>query len=359
MKYRTTEILDATDLGGAGTKVIDLRGLDAISRINIGYRITMATNAQSAHLAANLSRIEIVDGSKVLWALSGYEAQALGIYNRRVNTLNHGYYVGANGIYGCFPIDFGRKRWDKELAFIPSRFANPQLKITHDETTCDSGAGTNEMEIWADVFDEKVISPIGFLSAKEHYQYTCGDENSYKTLELPTDMPIRKMLLRGYRSQYEPWNALIQARLQENSGKREVFDYDLEDYYRIMKGQWLPVIEQMHTYAAGSATYFIYVTPTDYLVSPVGTPNDSLVFRSPGNAKGGYIPVVAEGGCFIVGLVMGWLPHHCWEFPFGDPDDLDDWYDVTEKEDVKLRLKAGAGGTSGTGEVVLEQLLRY
>ncbi|KKL88030.1 hypothetical protein LCGC14_1928740, partial [marine sediment metagenome] len=56
----------------------------------------------------------------------------------------------------------------------------------------------------------------------------------------------------------------------------------------------------------------------------------------------------------------GWLPNHCVQFPFGKPDDLNDWYDVTKLGSLRLRLKGGSGGSSnGTGAVVLQQFRRY
>ena len=58
------------------------------------------------------------------------------------------------------------------------------------------------------------------------------------------------------------------------------------------------------------------------------------------------------------GWVHGYLPHHCFDFVFGDPNDLDDLYDVTKLGHLNLRLEAGDGGGT-TGEVAIQQLRRY
>ena len=47
------------------------------------------------------------------------------------------------------------------------------------------------------------------------------------------------------------------------------------------------------------------------------------------------------------------------QFPFGDQQDLDDWYDVQLKGSVQLRLKGGDHATIGVAQVVLQQLRRY
>ena len=75
--------------------------------------------------------------------------------------------------------------------------------------------------------------------------------------------------------------------------------------------------------------------------------------------RGGVPTIVSAAATQFQALVMGYLPNHCVQFPFGDQDDPEDWYDVTQKGSVQLRLESGDAGTSGEGAVVLQQLRPY
>ena len=79
MNYRHAVILPGTDLGSTATKVIDDFGVDPISRFTIAFRPTGGSNTAVAHPAASISKIEQVDGSEVLFSLTGYQTQAINI----------------------------------------------------------------------------------------------------------------------------------------------------------------------------------------------------------------------------------------------------------------------------------------
>lgn len=360
MNYRTVKLLDAEDVGAAGTKTIPVNVKDIISRIDITFKTTKSKDGMDSYTHKNITRIELVDGSDKLFALDGGQAQALAIYDRKCPTLQHGQHIIACSEFDVFPIDFGRYLHDPELAFDPTKFSNPQLKVTYDENVADTGVDANELEVIARCFDEKVPSPVGFLMSTEHWNNAMGDENSYKYVDLPTDHPIRKLLLQGYRKSYEPWDVISEARLNEDGGKREPFDWELETYARMMKGVWTPVIEDIIGKAATDGSQVFYVTPTDYYtIAVINSWGDDYIYRETVRG-GGYIkPYSKTSQRQFQGIVKGFLPNHCFEFPFGNPMDMADWYDVTTKGSVRLRLKAGGSGTSGTGAVVLQQLRRY
>lgn len=360
MKYRRATIQAEDSWSGAGTKTIPIRIRDIISRIIIGVRENTGGNTMSAQMAANITKVELVDGSDVLHSLSGLANQAVCIYDRRVNTMNHAGMIEDSSMYCTLGIDFGRKLWDPELAFDPKQFTNPQLKITYDVNLARTDATALEVEIWAQIFDEKAVSPVGFLMTKEQWDAASPADNTYKYVDLPTDHMMRKLFIRGFEAKYEPWAAIQAARLDEDNDKRVLFDLDLEDYYRVMKGQGLPVIEQLAGYCHPSDSYAKFVTPTDYYVAFEATPYGTNSIISLGTfPKGGYIDVKGSITTYFVGIASGWLPNHVFEFPFGDPADLADWYDVTEVGDLRLRVEGGARGINGAIQVITQQLRRY
>jgi len=361
MNYRYATVLAEKTLGAAGTETIDIDVKDPISRLDIGWRPTLADTAMAAALAAGISKIELVDGSDVLHSLNGRENQALCIYDRRVPTMNHAELINGADAYATMGIDFGRYLWDRELAFDPSKFRNPQLKITHDRTAIGASTSTHKLEVFAHCFDERAISPIGFLMAKEHYSYTPTANDAYETIDLPTDHPIRQLILRNYVAGQDPHDVADYFRLDEDNQKRTPIDVELEAYIRRMKGVWQEVSEGFVSYCGTAEDYYKYVTPCDHMTQMFGAGDDVASYANVHDyIKGGYVQIygVASAMMFI-GHVAGYLPHHCIQFPFGIQSDLDDWYDVTRLGSLRARVQSAASYSGAVISIILQQLRRY
>lgn len=358
MNYRYATVLAEKTLGAPGTETIDLDVQDPISRLEIGHHITLGDTAMAAALAAAITKIELVDGSDVLHSLDGRENQAICIYDRRVPTMNHGELNYGADLYATFGIDFGRFLYDPELAFDPKQFRNPQLKITHDRTALSANTTTHLLEVFAHLFDEKVISPVGFLMAKNHYSYTPAANNAYETIDLPADHPIRQLLLRGYQAGQDPHDVCDGLKLSEDNDKRIPLDCELEAYIRRMKGVWLPIQESWGEY--GGSGYCKYITSTDHMTVVSGYSFEEA--GQPvveGYTKGGYVQRNATTGHMVLEHSIGYLPHHCIQFPFGRQDQIDDWYDVTKVGSLKARVQAAAQFSGAEISIILQQLRRY
>ena len=361
MKYRTTTILARTDLGAAGTKSIDINIKDVISRIEITFE-GYVDGAQATQWAGNLPKIELIDGSEVIFSLTGFEAQALGIYSRKCPTLQGPFSCAGNYWLGTFPIDFGRYLWDPVLAFDPTRYINPQLRITYDEDVAMAATTTSYMEVIAYCFDEFVPSPIGFLMAKEHHSYTPAAENAYEYIDLPTDYPIRQLLVRAFLTQKCPNTVVDELRITEENDKRVVCDLELNRYVKQMMGVWPSIHELWEEYATivTTTTYYRYFTPTSEFSSAIASPRTGFkVFANEDSMRGGYLQWHGEDGIMYCGHVHGWLPLHCIQFPFGVQNEIDSWYDVQNKGSVRMRLLSAGDYSGSVVSTVLEQLRRY
>ncbi len=358
-KHRSALLLAGVDVDTAGTKVIDIDVEKPISHIDIKWKITKAIDYMAVGAPADLTKIEIVDGAKVLWSANGYLAQALGYYNRPGRQLDNGQILHGLAQENHFPIDFGRYLWDPMLAFDAKRYTNPQLRITHNQSLSDTSASENELEVTADIFDEKVPSPQGFLSAIQHYDYTCGGGDSYEMVALPDDRIIRQILVRAFTQGKEPWYTIDEARLDENTLGNIVFDHtNLENYFEMMKAKWGPLVLP-YVLKANSDGEIYYLPATDYWANLVAT------VRSAASANNCTVDVGIGGQHTLFGsadglevncIMSGYLPWHAFQFPFGDPTDLDDWYDPREK---KPRLRLRTGTTGGIGQVLLEELVPF
>jgi hypothetical protein len=361
MNYRTDLLLAATAMPAAsGTKTMDILIKKPISRIEMTYTTTkvLATNAYG--VPACIPKIELVDGSKPLHSLCGYTNQALAYYSRGNVAMEQGIHIRTQEECATYAIDFGRFLHDPLLAFDPSKFPNPQLKISWNRAACDASVATDSLEIWAEVFDEKMPSPIGFLSAREIWSGNFLAENSVNEILLPEDEVIRQLLVRANYAGYEPNYQVDIAKLDEASGGAVIFDYqNLDKYLQRMKSRW-QVIKCPFTggFDGGAETFYVPQTEYDAWINGVAEGADGATHIGGASIKGGKAVMHSTAGANLVGESGGYLPWHTFQFPFGNQQDPGDWYDPTAKR-PRLRLTSNTAGVSGDGNVVIETIHRY
>lgn len=358
MNYRLATVLAEKSLGTTTTETIPINLQDPISRLVIIHRPTALAATMLAAFAAQISKIELIDGSDVLHSLTGYQNQALLLYDRRVDCLNGGMLLSGATQYIQYGIDFGRFLYDPLLAFDPTKFRNPQLKITHDSTAISALTVTHTLEVLAHVFDEKPISPIGFLSAKQHIAYVSPTATTYEYVDLPTDLVIRQLLLRAWHDAVDAKTVADYFKLSEDNDKRIPLDVELGVYSNMMRGDWRMIQEQVTEYCAVGATYLKYMTATEenHAICGIGTGDGSLRLHT--FTAGGRFGWLGTGACS--GLFCGYIPHHTYQFPFGNQQDVDDWYDVTRLGSLKARIRSATNVGSGSEiSLALQQLRRY
>lgn len=358
MNYRIAKILSPEDLGAAGTKVIDINVKDIISRIDIIFRTKNAATSFTDHPAANITKIELVDGSDVLFSLTGREAQALNFYDRGQPVDNH--MTGTNGEWmrAVFGLDFGKYLHDPVNAFDPTKFTNPQLKITYDQDVASAAADDNYMTVLAHLFDELKPTPTGFLMSKQVYSYTPA-ANSYEYIDLPTDHPVRKLLIGSHQEERTFTQMVAELKLSEDNDKRVPFDMTGDELFWLMKQTYPEYIENVYMTISNSDTAF-RVTPSEDAVITGIIVNALqmlyLYFQNGGLAQG----CTETDPRTVYMICKGYIPHGVASIPFGMPDVPGNWYDVTKVGSLILRLKAGPTlGTAPTVEVITQQLRSY
>lgn len=361
MNHRVSTLLPLSTYDADKTEIIELDMADPISSLIIELGVLGASDVSTAHAIACLTSIEIVDGSEVLFSLSGYEAEAVDIYHNRGMRSNYNPYTNGMTCQRFVGINFGRFLWDAILAFDPTKFRNPQLKLTLD---IDAGGNTpaqNTLRVWANMFDQKTIDPIGFLLHKEVKNYTLG-ASSHEYTDLPRDFPYRKMFIRNLEAGTEAGQNIGNVKLSEDQDKHVVFDHSLGNLMRLFGEKDLQLIEQI-IFPAKTATSYVFTTASDRTMAAFCTWAAALgtgTFASYGSA-GGRMSVDAGADENAVATVVGCIPHGTFEIPFGDQMDLEDWYKVNEGiGSLKLDI-TGAAGLAGTEtcQILLQQLKRY
>ena len=271
MNYRHTKLLASTTPTNATTYVLDLNVVDVVSRITILYKALNGDSVPDGHMAAGVSRIELVDGSDVLLSMTGRQAQATDYYDTGREPVNGMTYVNANYMWATFNLNFGRMLYDESLGLDPGRFKNLQLKITSDYGDCGSSCSASTLEIWADLFQDKKPSPMGFLMNKELYSYTSGAEGAYEYIDLPTDYPIRRLMVMGLYAQYQPWQVVNEIRIDENNLKQIPVDEKVSNILKTVAGIYGAYQEGILLSATTGDQQF-FCTPTYDCLFSVGDP---------------------------------------------------------------------------------------
>jgi len=356
--YRQATLLEAESIATAATKTIDLDITDPISELDIMVKATNNGNTPTAHPAAILSKIEIVDGSDVLWSLNGHQAHALDFYCTKKPSFQVMNWQDNVDIEFLAKIHFGRKLWDPQLALDPTRFTNPQLKITHNKASGGSNPDAGTLEISGLLFDEKKIAPIGFLSAREWYNYTIVGA-AYEYVDLPDDLPIRLLGVRSLVAGQELQALISSMKLMYNADKKVIFDdttLELLKAYDI----WGPY-EETHEGIVGTGEISFYIAPTvnTHVVSGgFGGNRDYYAGYAPWGGKVGIF--AGASSTYFQSVFSGFVPHGMLGFPLGDLDLIEDWWQPPARSGPRIRLYGVSGlPANSTAQIVLQQLRKY
>ena len=356
MNYRIASMLASESATVPATKTIDIDLNKPISRITIQMKGTNSTSVPTAHPAKMLTKIELVDGSNVLYSLNGLQAQAINFYESGKLPLGLISYAADVQCAAVAEINFGRYLWDEQLAFDPAKFSNPQLRISHNLALGGSLPDAATLNVFAHAFDDKVPVPVGFLMSKEQFAYTLV-ASAKESIDLATDLPYRFLFVKSLTAGKQPWEQYNQIKLTENNDSRVVINDEktsdliklLQDYPRFK--------EYIQAYGLGAACSMYCASTYEVAVSALGVDSaDAALFST--QPYGGVIVATGTAAKLSQWQVSGFMPHGVLAIPFGKRDIMEDWYDVTKVGSLKLILTAGSGA-SGTCQIMSQQLRKY
>lgn len=360
MNYRYDDLMAETSFTADTTKVININVADPISQIMIELDVLGVGDTATAHAIACLTKIELVDGSDVLFSLTGYEAEALDFYHLGHLRSNWNPYLSSLYCQRFIAINFGRYLWDPLLAFDPKKFRNPQLKLSLNIDAGGNASTTNKLHVWAALFDQRSISPIGFLMPKEIKDYTMV-ASGHEYTDLPTDYKYRALYVKQLEAGVEPCQNLGLVKLSEDQNKRVLFNDYLVDIARL-NPTWYPQIIEQIMFAAKMATCSVFTTATERCTATFAnwaTAVGTDTYASYGSA-GGQMTVDAGADENAVAIVAGYVPHGVYGIPFFASDIPDEYYDVTKVGSLILDI-TGASGLGGTEtcQIFVEQFRPY
>ena len=358
MRYRHTTLLSAESITTAGTKTIDIKSTDVISRIQASVRLTNSSWTPTGHPANVITNLQLVDGSEVLFSMRGVYAQGLSFYSSRKTPFNYINYTDNGLAVAEVPIYFGRYLWDREFALDPKRYDNLQLKVTHSYLLGGAVPDAATLEVTADFFDDDQPSPVGVLRAESLWSKTLV-ASTVDEINLPTDHDIRLLLPSAFSNDEEPDINIDKIKLTENQDKNVLMELDVLQILQNHESEypWYTEYGEGRTDAGNNIEFF--VTPC----------KDIMMFAQPSVDTDNYInfPWTGGNGRNIMGSatstiqlgIMGRCPHGMIPLPMGEPNVPETWWHVAPDGSRKIKLTTGAGDTSSLYELILQQMKPY
>lgn len=349
-------------LGDSGTTTTDITIKDPITALFVEVRATNGASYNHANTMLDcVSKIELIDGAKVLFSMSAKQAFSQACYDLGFWPHTRLSMLGGDPQTAAIPILFGRFIGDPDRAFDPSRFVHPQLRITWNLAAVRAVAltafatGTATLTAIARVM-EGAPSPGGYLLKKEFYTWTTAVGTEY--IDLPTDLSVKSLLLRSKLASYHPYGVVSNWKLNCDGGKFVPFDIGGEDlmYLLFQTQPRLSYRESAH-YKSGD-TFISYLEELED-VCLISEDTSDVVYRYDNYEYGRQTVYIHTAGSATANHVntgvkcAGYFPWGYMSVPFGKLANLGDYFPASSYGSV--RLEATGAVAAGAGEVCLVQ----
>jgi len=359
MNYREVELLAPESIATAGTRTIDLGTNQPVSRVDVIWKKTNTNRTPIAHPGKIVESIDIVDGSDVLFSLDGMLAQAWAWFHGKNQPGSMINYETGQWSMQMASIYFGRYLWDELYALDPKRHNNVQIKVKHNLANGGATGTVADLSVYAHVFDEKSVTPKGFVLTKEQYSFL-PVANAWVYIDMPMDYPIRALSFGAPECEDGPEYNLDEFVVSENGGKNIIVKSAMERYLLVQSANLEPWTEKVLFRTAAAATDLnVYITP-----------HWERRFTGCVEGAGLAIGVRSDAGCLtkvqnasaaalIEGHVHGFAPFGQVYIPFAQSVTEEGWLPQA-KGNARLDIQAGA--TPDTDEyvkVAVQQLRSY
>jgi hypothetical protein len=372
IKMRQPYLRHALALPDAGTHIEAIDIQDPIVDFYIRmYAQNGATFNLRNYMKYVLDRIDVVDGSDVLFSLEAEEILALDFYHYK-NPLEMGMDERPLAWQYCdFDIPLGLQRVNPVVAFDPTRFANPQIVLTWNLANIRATGvkgfvhDSLHVDIMADVIDKAPTKPSGYLMTKELYRYVTPPAGETR-IDLPTDYAYRTLFLRTQMHccapDYCPETTLgiiEKARHDCDEQKYQPFEIQADDW-KMWDKKWYGLWHQGYWFfTSGASTTWRDLNFRGNLscagsivasaaVTTAVTPSvcqECTIVRGAGTNL--PVHVTADGS----------LPCGTFAWPYGDADEPEEWLDIAEHKKSRLTVTHRAAGA--IAQIFLTQYRTY
>jgi len=342
MNYREVEVLAAESITVAGTRTIDLNITEPISKISVTIKKFNTNSTPIAHPMKIIKNITICDGADILFSMNGSDAAALNYYSTNIQPPSIINYCTGQASVQMVQINFGRYLYDEQLALVPSKYSNLQIKVEHDIALGAATGTVGYMQIYAHCFDEKVINPVGFIYNKEIYEYL-PVANAWRYIDLPTDYPIRAIMFGANECTEGPNFNIERIKLTENQGKHHLIESQMH-YYMYQSGAYYdPWNDMVYVLPSSTSAFGYFLTPHFERQAHLSNTLATTAVMNQSAAGCAQNMAVATGANVCQGMVFGHNPFgQTWLKTYGG-DSLDDCWNIEYAGSGRLELQAAAG----------------
>jgi hypothetical protein len=230
MRTRDAVIEYQKTLDDSGTMIKDLDIVDPVSALSLEFEATNGTTSNKGNFISDvITKIEVVDGSQVLYGVNLSQLEALHQYKLgKTPVMFPSEWASGKQRHACL-LMFGRHLWDREYGMDFTRYRNPQLKITSNLAAVRAVAadtafatGTLKGTIVAKVMED-VTKPAKYLRAKEIDSFSSAASGD-KRVELVYDYPYRLLLLRAHISESDINEVITDFKLTCDTDKFILFN---------------------------------------------------------------------------------------------------------------------------------------
>jgi len=339
---------------------------DPITELHVQLEATNgATYNKASPLERVITKIEVVDGSEVLFSLPG--ELALSAHASLVGKVPYGYRTeaGSDTPIQDIIIPFGRYMYDPAYALNPAGHRNLQLKTTWNLSAVTTvGAtgyltGSLQYSVLARVM-QNVPAPIAMLTTKDVFDFTSlgsGDQR----IEMPDDYPWRALFVRAYESG-TAWDAsLTNLKLQAQGGRYIPFDLPVREFILQQKSSLPPLALGGDVRASDSVASETFIAES--MVGAITQYDSRYVFGTAWWWKSNVYMYVHDydhtaatnADCWV--LDHGWGLHNTFVYPFGILSEPATWLDAPALKPLRLYLTQGNAGAACN--VAVQQVRTY
>ena len=336
------------------TRTINLDLATPISRIVVRMKGTNTTSDPVGHPAKMISKIELIDGSDVLYSCSGVQAGAVNFIENSELPFYCCEYELPIEVCATAQLNFGRQLWDREFALDPKYYKNLQLKITNAVGSGGSTAGTCTLAVFAYVFEDSPPSPRGFLMTKELKSYTAVNAQHEYT-QLPQDYPFRFVILQSYDTNMPPNTIFGNLKFTIDTDRRVLLnDISMTEFLKAQMPMDKVEEELAGLGNAAANDYFIASTYNNYGVMVGRNAADATIFCA--QPAGQTMQITAAAGKSFGCLAVGYCAFGAMNLLMMDRMDPASWLDPAGTRSILLDI---TGGGAGTAYIISQQARTY
>lgn len=357
------------------TIIVDLPEKDYLSQILVKvYKKNPAVSSPLMHMWTFVKKLEVVDGSDVLYSLSGAQAQAIAYYRGRTNVRPAEMTWSETETMDMFYIRFNRFPGDTKYMVNLGKLSNPQLKISYDNTvttvegrsyTVNATDPTVKYTVICDILRGTPPSNYTgkFISAREIFTWTYV-ATGVEYIDIPRTDPIFGIGLRAAYINEKSDTMMSKVRLNINNQEWIPFDIYYNELIQLHREWFQPECQanfREHLIDAQRHDTGLGEIDKEVLLTKRSAPIRAAFVEG---SNGGWLRIAnwdlatptrqTEAQQYYVGIT-GMLAQHMAYLPMSVVTDTpEETLDAPSCANILLEVSSSGASTSAEGSVVVD-----